>query len=109
MKLLQCIVQPEKSEDVIRKLMTIVGGMTVYEVQGHGRQRGHSLKYRGIEYEVTLLPKAMIEIVTEDNKVNDVVKAVFETARTGQIGDGRIFIIPVEENYHIRTGFMDRD
>ena len=65
--------------------------------------------YRGHEYAVSLLPKVMIEMVVDDNRVDDVVKTVIATARTGHIGDGRIFIVPVEENYHIRTGFMELD
>ena len=65
--------------------------------------------YRGHEYAVSLLPKVMIEVVVEDNRVDDVVKAMMEKARTGHIGDGRIFIVPVEQNYHIRTGFMEQD
>ena len=79
------------------------------EAKGHGRQKGHTAIYRGIEYEVALLPKMMIEIVADDNRVADIVNVVIATARTGQIGDGRIFILPVEENYHIRTGFMELD
>jgi nitrogen regulatory protein PII len=83
--------------------------LTVSEGRGHGRQKGHSVIYRGLEYQVSLIPKIVIEIVTEDNKVDDVIKVVAEKARTGNIGDGRIFVLPVEENYHVRTGFMDRD
>ena len=109
MKLIQIIIQPNKLDPVIGKLQTLVAGMTVSEVRGYGHQRGQPLLYRGVEYAVNLLPKAMIEIVTEDNKVDDVVKAVVETASTGQIGDGRIFVIPVGETYHVRTGFMDID
>ena len=109
MKLIQCIIQPDKLQDVVKMLSTIVGGLTASEVRGHGRQKGHTTTYRGVEYDVSLLPKMMIEIVTDDNKVDDVVQAVFETARTGRIGDGRIFILPVDENYHIRSGFMDLD
>jgi nitrogen regulatory protein PII len=109
MKLLKIIIQPNKLDLVVGKLQTLVAGMTVTEVRGHGHQRGQPLLYRGIEYAVNLLPKVMIEIVTEDNKVDDVVKAVIETASTGQIGDGRIFIEPVLETYHVRTGFMDTD
>ena len=109
MKLIKCIIQPHKLDEVVEKLQTIVTGMTVSEVRGYGHQKGHSILYRGLEYEVTLMPKAMIELVTEDNKVDDVVKVVIETARTGQIGDGRIFILPLAENYHVRTGFMDID
>jgi nitrogen regulatory protein PII len=109
MKLVKCIVQPDKADEVVRKLTTIVSGLTMFEVRGHGRQKGHSVSYRGIEYQITLLPKITIETVTEDNKVDDVVRAVFDIARTGQMGDGRVFILPVEENYHVRTGFMDLD
>lgn len=109
MKLIQCIVQPDKAEEVVKKLTTIVNGLTMFEVRGHGRQKGHSVSYRGVEYQISLLPKMMIETVTDDNKVEDVLQAVFEVARTGQIGDGRIFVLPVEENYHVRTGFMDLD
>ena len=109
MKLIQCIIQPDKLTDVVQELTSIVNGMTVSEVRGHGRQKGHTTAYRGVEYQISLLPKIMIEIVTEDNKVDDVVRAVFQTARTGRIGDGRVFVLPVDENYHIRTGFMDRD
>lgn len=109
MKLIKCIIQPNKLDKVIAKLQTTVAGMTVSEVRGHGHQKGQPLLYRGLEYEVNLLPKAMIEIVTDDNKVDDVVKLVIDTARTGEIGDGRIFILPLDENYHVRTGFMDLD
>ncbi len=107
MKLVKCVIQPHKLDDAVRALESIVPGMTVSEVRGHGHQRGHSMIYRGLEYEVSLAPKMMIDIVIDDNKVDDVVKMVVEASRTGQIGDGRIFVVPVEENYHIRTGFMD--
>jgi nitrogen regulatory protein PII len=109
MKLVKCVIQPDKLEAVIQALTTIVPGLTVSEGRGHGRQKGHSVMYRGLEYQVSLIPKIVIEIVTEDNKVDDVIKAVADQARTGQIGDGRIFVLPVEENYHVRTGFMDTD
>jgi len=109
MKLIKIIIQPSKLDPVVTKLQTLVAGMTVSEVRGYGHQRGQPLLYRGREYDVNLVPKAMIEVVTEDNKVDDVVKAVIETARTGQIGDGRIFVLPLGETYHVRTGFMDLD
>src|SRR5262245_23120362 len=108
MKLLKCIIRHEKLSDVVEKLSAIVPGMTVFEVRGHGRQSGHSAVYRGVEYVVDLLPKIMIEIVIDDNKVDDVVKVVHAVASTGRIGDGRIFVLPVDAAYHIRTGFMDR-
>ena len=109
MKLIKCIIQPNKLDQVVSKLETIVAGMTVMEVRGYGHQKGQPLLYRGLEYETSLLPKAMIEIITEDNKVDDLVRMVIETAGSGQIGDGRIFILPLDENYHVRTGFMDLD
>ena len=83
MKLIKCIIQPHKLHDVVEKLQSIVTGMTVFEVRGFGRQKGHSLAYRGVEYNESLLPKAMIDIVTDDNRVDDVIKLVIETARTG--------------------------
>ena len=109
MKLIQCIVRQEKLPTLIQQLSAIVPGMTVYDVRGHGRQGGHTAVYRGVEYTLSLLPKAMIEIVIEDNKVEDIVKVVTENARTGEIGDGRIFVSPVESAYHVRTGFMELD
>jgi nitrogen regulatory protein PII len=107
MKLIQCIIRQEKLTEVVDKLVTVTVGMTVSDVRGHGRQRGHPAVYRGVEYQLTLLPKAMIQIVTDDNKVDDVVKVLSEAARTGEIGDGRIFVLPLEHSYHIRTGFLD--
>ena len=107
MKLIQCIIWQEKLNEVVYELVTITSGLTVSEVRGHGRQSGRLVLYRGVEYHLMLLPKVMLEIVTEDNKVDDIVKVLTATARTGEIGDGRIFILPVEETYHVRTGFMD--
>ena|SRR5215510_3698693 len=107
MKLIQSIIRQERLNDVVDKLVTLTIGITVSDVRGHGRQRGHPMVYRGVEYQLTLLPKAMIQIVTDDSKVDEVVKILAETARTGEIGDGRIFVLPLEQCYHIRTGFMD--
>jgi nitrogen regulatory protein P-II 2 len=109
MRLIKCIIRHEKLSQVVQELSAVVPGLTVSEVRGHGRQGGHSTVYRGIEYKLTLLPKIMIEIAIDDNKVDDVVKLLAETARTGEIGDGRIFVTPIESAYHIRTGFMDLD
>ena len=78
--------------------------MTVTEVRGHGKQKGHTAIYRGQEYNVSLLPKMEIEVVVPDALVDDCIKAIIEAARTGEIGDGRVFVIPVEESYKIRTG-----
>lgn len=109
MKWIKCIIRPEKVDDVIRALSTVASGMTVSEARGYGRQKGQPVLYHGVEYQVTLLPKIAIEIVSDDNRVDDVVRALIKTARTGNIGDGRIFIFPVEAAYHVRTGFMDQD
>jgi nitrogen regulatory protein PII len=81
-----------------------ISGMTVTEVRGHGKQKGHTAIYRGQEYNVSLLPKMEIEVVIPDTIVDEAVKAITEAARTGEIGDGRIFVLPVAESYKIRTG-----
>lgn len=102
-------MQQHKLDEVVEALQSVASGMTISQARGHGHQKGHQAIYRGIEYEVSLLPKMMIEIVADDNRVADIVQVVISTAGTGQIGDGRIFIVPVEQNYHIRTGFMEFD
>ena len=107
MKLVQCVIRQEKLNEVVEKLMTITSGLTVSDVRGRGRQNGRPAVYRGTKYEFTLLPKVMIEILTDDNKVDDLLKIIAENARTGEIGDGRIFVLPVEQTYHVRTGFME--
>jgi nitrogen regulatory protein PII len=105
MKLIQSIVRPNKVEAVIEALRQLnVSGMTVSEVRGHGRQKGHTAIYRGQEYQVTLLPKMMIEIVAADAAVEEIIETIIRAARTGEIGDGRIFVLPVDETYKIRTG-----
>ena len=109
MKLIQCIIQPYKLDEVVDALQSVAPGMTVSEAKGYGHQKGHPMLYRGREYDVSLVPKMMIEIAADDNKVDDIVKVVVRTAETGQIGDGRIFVLPIEECYHVRTGFMDLD
>jgi nitrogen regulatory protein PII len=108
MKLIKCIVRPNKVDEIKDALEKVsVSGMTVTEVRGHGRQKGHKAVYRGREYEVSLLPKMMIDVVAPDALVDDIVRTVVEAARTGEIGDGRIFVMPVEETYNIRTGERD--
>jgi nitrogen regulatory protein PII len=108
MKLIKCIVRPNKVDDVREALEKLsLAGMTVTDVRGHGRQKGHTAVYRGKEYEVSLLPKIEIEVVVADNVVDDVIKAIMEAARTGEIGDGRVFVLPVEQGYNIRTGERD--
>ena len=108
MKIIKAIVRPNKVDDVKDALSKNgVSGMTVTEVRGHGRQRGHSAVYRGSEYEVSLLPKMEIEVVVPDALVEDAIDAIMKTARTGEIGDGRVFVIPVEQGLSIRTGEED--
>ena len=105
MKLIKCIIRPNKVDEVKDALAKLsIAGMTVTEVRGHGKQKGHTAIYRGKEYNVSLLPKMEIEIVVSDNMADDVVKAVVQAARTGEIGDGRVFVLPVHESYRIRTG-----
>jgi nitrogen regulatory protein P-II 1 len=84
-----------------------IAGLTVTEVRGHGKQKGHTAIYRGKEYNVSLLPKMHIEVVVADSMVEDVIKAVVQAARTGEVGDGRIFVMPVDSTYRIRTGEKD--
>jgi len=108
MKLIKAIIRPNKLEEVKDGLSKIsVSGMTVTEVRGHGRQKGHRAVYRGTEYAVTLLPKIKIELVIDEDLVDDVIKTIIETSRTGEIGDGRVFVLPVETGYNIRTGERD--
>ena len=110
MKLIKCIVRPNKVDEVKDALSKLsVSGMTVTEVRGHGKQKGHTAIYRGKEYNVSLLPKMEIEVVVPDRMVDDCIKAVIEAARTGEIGDGRVFVMPVEHSYKIRTGERDSD
>jgi len=107
-KLIKAIIRPNKLEEVTDALTRLgVTGMTVTEVRGHGRQKGHKAIYRGTEYSVTLLPKIMIEIVLNDELVDDSIKCIIEAARTGEIGDGRVFVLPLEQGYNIRTGERD--
>ena len=105
MKLIKSIVRPNKVDDVRNALEKLqISGMTVTEVRGHGKQKGHTAIYRGQEYNVSLLPKMEIEVVVAEAIVDAAVKAIAEAARTGEIGDGRIFVIPVGESYKTRTG-----
>ena len=108
MKLVKAIIRPNKLEEVKDALTKLnIAGMTVTEVRGHGRQKGHTAVYRGREYEVSLLPKMEIEVVVPDAVVDEAIKAIIGAARTGEIGDGRVFIMPVEQGYNIRTGEKD--
>ena len=105
MQLIKAIVRPDKVDPVKDALTAMhVAGMTVSEVRGHGHQKGHTTIYRGKEYQVTLLPKMQIETVVSDDIVDAVVAAIIGAARTGEIGDGRVFVVPVTRSYKIRTG-----
>ncbi|OIP65823.1 MAG: transcriptional regulator [Nitrospirae bacterium CG_4_9_14_3_um_filter_53_35] len=105
MKKVEAIIKPFKLEEVKDALNEIgIQGITVSEVKGFGRQKGHTELYRGAEYVVDFLPKIKIEIVMEDDQVIRVVDTIRQTANTGRIGDGKIFVIPVEEVVRIRTG-----
>jgi nitrogen regulatory protein P-II 1 len=105
MKLIKSIVRPNKVDDVKNALEKLhISGMTVTEVRGHGKQKGHTAIYRGQEYNVSLLPKMEVEVVVSDAIAPEAIKAIIEAARTGEIGDGRVFVMPVLESYRIRTG-----
>ena len=108
MKMIKAIVRPNKVDDVKDALAKLsIAGMTVTEVRGHGKQKGHTAIYRGKEYNVSLLPKMEIDVVVPDALADDAIKAIIAAARTGEIGDGRVFVMPVTESYRIRTGEMD--
>ena len=108
MKKIEAIIKPFKLDDV-RDALTDIGinGMTVTEVKGFGRQKGHTEVYRGAEYAVDFLPKIKMELVLRDDQVDQAVDVIIETARSGKIGDGKIFILPVEGVVRIRTGERD--
>lgn len=105
MKKLEIIIRPHKVEDVKQALTKFgIKGMTVSEVKGFGRQRGHKEIYRGAEYQVDFVPKVKVEIVVDDEHLADVVAVVREAAHTGEVGDGKIFVLPVGDVVRIRTG-----
>jgi nitrogen regulatory protein PII len=105
MKLIKAIVRPNKVDEVREALEKLhISGMTVTEVRGHGKQKGHTAIYRGKEYSVSLLPKMEVELVIDDDLADEAIKAIIEAARTGEIGDGRVFVLPVGESFRIRTG-----
>ena len=108
MKLIKSIVRPNTVDEVREALEKMnIPGMTVTEVRGHGRQKGHTAVYRGQEYNVSLLPKVEIEVVVADNVAEQVIQTIAKAARTGEIGDGRVFVLPVEAGFNIRTGERD--
>ncbi len=110
MKLITAIIKPFTLDDV-RNAVEAAGvpGLTFTEVQGYGRQRGHTEVYRGAEYAVDFVPKARVEVVVDDESVEGVVEAIVNAARTGKIGDGKVWVSPVESMVRIRTGERDHD
>jgi nitrogen regulatory protein P-II 1 len=110
MKLVMAVIKPHRLDDVKEALREAgVTGMTVVEAQGFGRQRGHTEIYRGAEYQVDFVPKVQVEVVVEDDQVAPTVDAIVSAARTGKIGDGKVFVLPAEQVYRIRTGEMGPD
>jgi nitrogen regulatory protein P-II 1 len=110
MKKIEAIIKPFKVDDVKDALNGIgIAGMTISEVKGYGRQKGHTEIYRGAEYVVDFIPKVKIEIVVDGEQVDRVVDVIREAANTGKIGDGKIFVLPVERVVRVRTGEQDRD
>ena len=110
MKLVTAIVKPFNLDDVKAALEVLgIQGLTVAEVQGFGRQKGHTEVYRGAEYSVDFVPKVRIEVVTDDTTVEKVVDAIAETARTGKIGDGKVWVTPVDAVVRVRTGERGSD
>jgi nitrogen regulatory protein P-II 1 len=108
MKLVTAVVKPHKWEDVRAALEAVgVTGMTVSEVSGYGRQKGHTEVYRGAEYDIALVPKVRLEIVVDDADVDTVVNAITTSAQSGRIGDGKVWVVPVETVIRVRTGERD--
>ncbi|MCU1623384.1 MAG: nitrogen regulatory protein [Frankiales bacterium] len=105
MRLVTAVLKPFKLDDVKTALETFgVQGMTVSEVQGHGRQRGHTEVYRGAEYEVSFVPKVKLEVLVDDADAEDVVEVIAKAAQTGEIGDGKVWSVPVDDVVRVRTG-----
>jgi len=110
MKLVVAVLKPFKLDEVKETLKTLgVQGMTLTEAQGFGRQRGHTEVYRGAEYEVDFVPKIRVEVLVDDTQADEVVDAIVNTAATGKIGDGKVWVIPVEAVVRVRTGERGRD
>jgi nitrogen regulatory protein P-II 1 len=110
MKLIVGIIKPFKLDDVKEAVKELgVQGLTVSDVQGFGRQRGHTEVYRGAEYEIDFVPKVRVEVLVDDGDVERVVHKLVETARTGKIGDGKVWVVPVDDAWRIRTGETGTD
>ena len=108
MKLVTAVIKPHKWEEV-RSALEMVGitGMTVSEVSGYGRQKGHTEVYRGAEYDIALVPKIRVEIVVDDPEADEVVQTIVKSSRTGRIGDGKVWVVPVQSVVRVRTGDED--
>jgi nitrogen regulatory protein P-II 1 len=110
MKLITAVIKPHKLEDVRAALEAFgVTGMTVTEASGYGRQKGHTEVYRGAEYDISLIPKVRLEVVVETAEVDDIVGVIMKSAATGRIGDGKVWVTPVETVLRVRTGDRDAD
>jgi nitrogen regulatory protein P-II 1 len=110
MKLITAVIKPHKLEEVRTALETFgVTGMTVTEASGYGRQKGHTEVYRGAEYDISLIPKVRLEVVVEDGESEDIVGVIVKSAQTGRIGDGKVWVTPVETVVRVRTGDRDSD
>lgn len=110
MKMVRAIIKPFKLDEVKDALTEIgITGMTVLEVKGYGRQKGHSELYRGAEYQIEFIPKIMIDLVVSDDVVDNVIEAISKSAKTGKIGDGKIFVYPVDKAVRIRTGELNEN
>lgn len=110
MKKIEAIIKPFRLDEVKEALSSLgIKGMTITEVKGFGRQRGHKEVYRGAEYQIDFVPKIKIEVVVDSATVSEVVRVISENARTGEIGDGKIFVLPIEEALRIRTGETGKD
>ena len=110
MKLVVAVIKPFKIEEVKEALEGFgIAGMTVSDARGFGRQKGHTEIYRGAEYNIDFVPKARIEVAVHDDQADEVVKAIVTTARTGDIGDGKVWVVPLEQVVRIRTGEKGRD
>ncbi|MGN6634124.1 MAG: P-II family nitrogen regulator [Oryzihumus sp.] len=108
MKLVTAVIKPHMFQEVREALDALgISGMTVSEASGHGRQRGHTEVYRGAEYEVDLVPKLRLEVLADDREADDVVRVIADSARTGRIGDGKVWVMPVESVLRVRTGELD--
>ena len=110
MKLVTAVIKPFKLDDVREELLSVgVTGLTVTDVKGYGRQKGHTELYRGSEYEVDLLPKTKIDIAVSDDKADEVVEAISTSANSNKIGDGKIFVVDLNQLVRIRTGDLNED